>query len=93
MYSHLLQRMKDDPIMFSHLLQRMKDENFLPSLLNLLLDRTLPPSMLRPDLDTVPRASVVDLFWGLILAARSNINMYELVKGREEEEKKEEGKK
>lgn len=92
MCSHLLQRMKDDPTMFSHLIQRMKDEEFLPSLLNLLLDITLPPSMLRPDLDTVPRALVLHLFWGLILAARSNINIHELVKGREEEEK-EEGKK
>lgn len=85
--------MKDDPIMFSHMLQRMICEEFLPSMLNLLLSTLLPPSMLRPDFNTVPRALMVDLFWELILAARCNVNLHAIFKGQEGQEKKEEGKK
>jgi hypothetical protein len=49
--------------------------------------------MFRPDFDTVPRASAIDCFWKLILAARYNINLHELCKSQEEQKKEEEGKK
>lgn len=54
-----------------HLLERLKDEPFLPSLLNLCLDRMLPPTMARPDLHNVPRAAVIRVFWDLVLASRA----------------------
>lgn len=85
--------MKDDPIMFSHLLQRMADEEFLPRLLNSLLNIILPPSMLRPGFDDVPRALMIDVFWKLILAARCNVDLHAIYKGQEGREKQEEGKK
>lgn len=56
--------------MLPRLLELLKDEPCLPILLNMCLDRVLPPGLTRPDFVQVPPDERTPIFWELVKRIR-----------------------